>query len=166
MRQGIVSYVGTALSNVAGASLSAASGSTLTFTEVASAIKATANSGFHADFILTSPTNMWTAFTTTYAITQFTGALAELLANGAMPSALGLEWYADPYWDTLFPAAQKTLGLVGTKGISVIWGALQTEPKVEIYRIPTELQNYVITHMDGGSYGGIANSVEKIVYAS
>jgi len=166
VREGIFHYVATALSNVAGGTLSAASGAVLTFVEVASAIKATAVNGFHSDFIFTSATNMWTAFTTTYAVTQFTGALATLLAEGTLPRALGLDWMADPYWDTLFPAAQKVLALVGTKGMSAVWGALQTEPLVEIYRVPTELSNYVITHMDGGSIGGIANSVEKITYAS
>jgi hypothetical protein len=168
VRQGIFQYVGVALSAGVGGSLSAAAGSTLTFAEVASAIKALANNGFQADFILTSPSNMWTAFTTNYAVTQFTGALADLFKPGLgqRPHALGLDWYADPYWDTVFPAAQKTLAFVGTKGLSAIWAGLEEDPIVEIYRVPTELGNYIVTHLDGGATYGIANSIEKITYQS
>jgi hypothetical protein len=166
VRQGIFQYVAVALSAAAGGSLSAASGSTLTFAEVASAIKNLANNGFQSDFIITSPANMWTAFTTDYDKKQFYGALADLLATGKVPRALGLDWYADPYWDTVFPAGQKTLAFIGTKGLSAVWAGLQEEPLVEIYRIPTELANYVITHMDGGAIGGIANSIQKITYQS
>jgi len=70
---------------------------------------------------------------------------------GPKPRVLGLEWYADPYWDTVFPAAQKKLAYVGCKGLSSIWAALQTDPLIEIYRVPTELSNYLITHLDGGA---------------
>jgi hypothetical protein len=75
---------------------------------------------------------------------------------------MGLDWYADPYWDTVCPSGVKSLAYVGTKGLSAVWAGLQEEPTVEIYRIPTELSNYVITHMDGGAIGGIANSIQKI----
>lgn len=166
VRQGIFQYVAVALSAAAGGTLSAASGSTLTFAEVASAIKTNAGNAFQSDFILTSPGNMWTAFTTDYDKKQFYGALADMLVTGKIPKVMGLDWYADPYWDTVFPAGQKRLAYVGTKGLSAVWAALQEEPVVEIYRIPTELSNYVITHMDGGAIGGIANSICTITYAS
>jgi hypothetical protein len=162
VRQGMFQYVVVALSAAAGGSLSAASGTTLTFAEIATAIKNNANYGFQSDFIVTSPANMWTAFTTDYDKKQFYGALADLLVTGKIPKVMGLDWYADPYWDTVCPSGVKCLAYVGSKGLSAVWAGLQEEPVVEIYRIPTELANYVITHMDGGAIGGIANSIQKI----
>jgi hypothetical protein len=85
---------------------------------------------------------------------------------GKKAHALGLDWYADPYFDTTFPAGLKRLAYVGLKGQSAIWGALQNEPLVEMYRVPTELSNYVITHMDGGAQYGSANSICCITYQS
>jgi hypothetical protein len=166
VRQGMFQYTVVALSAAAGGSLSAASGTTLTFAEVATAIKNNANNGFQSDFIVTSPANMWTAFTTDYDKKQFYGALADLLVTGKIPKVMGLDWYADPYWDTVCPSGVKCLAYVGTKGLSAVWAGLQEEPVVEIYRIPTELANYVITHMDGGAIGGIANSIQKITSQS
>lgn len=135
------------MSATAGGTVSAASGSTLTFADVTNAIKAIANNGFQPDFIVTSPSNMWTAFGTSHAVTQFYGALNDLFKAGigVKPKVLGLDWYADPYFDTLFPAAAKKLAYVGCKGLSSIWAALQTDPLIEIYRVPTELSNYLIT---------------------
>jgi hypothetical protein len=168
VRQGIFSYVGVALSATAGGTISAASGSVLTFTDVTNAIKHVAGHGFPPDFIVTSPSNMWTAFGTSHAVTQFYGALNDLFKAGIgiKPRVLGLEWYADPYFDTLFPASLKRLAYVGCKEVSSIWAALQTDPLIEIYRVPTELSNYVITHMDGGAQGGSADSICGITYAS
>jgi hypothetical protein len=162
VKNGIFKYVTVALSAAAGGSLSAASGTSLTFAEVATAIKNAANLGFQSDFIATSPGNMWNAFTTSYDVKQFYSALIDLFTTGKIPKVLGLDWYADPYWDTVCPAGVKTLAYVGTKGVSAVWAGLQEEPIVELYRVPTELSNYVITHMDGGSIGGVANSIQKI----
>ena len=168
VRQGIFSYVGVALSATAGGTISAASGSVLQFADVTNAIKHIAGHGFQPDFIVTSPANMWTAFGTSHAVTQFYGALNDLFKAGIgiKPKVLGLDWYADPYFDTLFPAGLKRLAYVGCKGLSSIWAALQTDPLIEIYRVPTELSNYLITHMDGGAQGGIADSICGITYAS
>jgi hypothetical protein len=168
VRQGIFSYVGVKLSATSGGTVSAASGSVLTFADVTNAIKHIAGHGFQPDFIVTIPSSMWTAFTTTHAVTQFYGALNDLMKGGIgpKPKVLGLEWYADPYFDTLFPAGLKRLAYVGCKGLSSIWAALQTEPLIEIYRVPTELSNYLITHLDGGADGGIADSICGITYAS
>jgi hypothetical protein len=85
---------------------------------------------------------------------------------GMKAHALGLDWYADPYFDTVFPAADKKLAYVGLKGQSSIWAALQNEPIVEVYRVPTELGSYVITHMDGGAQYGSVNSICKITHQS
>lgn len=147
VRQGIFSYVGVALSATSGGTVSAASGSILTFADVTNAIKHIAGHGYQPDFIVTSPSSMWTAFTTTHAVTQFYGALNDLIKGGIgpKPKVLGLEWYADPYFDTLFPAGLKRLAYVGCKGLSSIWAALQNDPLIEIYRVPTELSNYLIT---------------------
>jgi hypothetical protein len=169
VRQGIFSKICTVLSAGAGNTVSAASGSTLTFADVRNAIKEIAADGFVPDFIVTSPSNMWTAFSTSDAITQYYGSLNNLMASGlgkVVRNVLGLDWYADPYWDTLFPVAVKKLAYVGCKGQSAIWAALQEEPVVELYRVPTELASYIITHMDGGAAYGSANSICTITYAS
>ncbi len=170
VRQGIFSKVLTAISAGAGGTISAGSGSTLTFTDVRSAINTVANAGVSPpDFIVTSPTNAWTAFSTSDAMTQYYGALNDIMRSGqgkVIHNVLGLDWYLDPYWDTLFPASLKRLAYVGCKGLSAVWAALQTEPQVEIYRLPTALANYVITHIDGGAIVGSANSICKITYAS
>jgi hypothetical protein len=168
VRQGIFEKVCVGLSAGAGNTVSAGSGSTLTFADVRNAIKLNAADGFIADFIVTSPSNMWTAFSTSDAVTQYYGSLNDLMKSGLgmKAHALGLDWYADPYFDTTFPAADKKLAYVGLKEWSAIWGALQTEPLVELYRVPTELASYVVTHMDGGAQYGSANSICKITYAS
>jgi hypothetical protein len=168
VRQGIFDKVAYALSAGAGNTVSAAATSVLTFADVRNAIKLNAADAFIADFIVTSPSNMWTAFSTTDAMTQYYGPLNDLMVSGLGKKvhALGLDWYADPYWDTTFPAAQKKLAYVGLKGQSAIWAALQNEPLVELYRVPTELSSYVITHLDGGAQYGSANSICTITYAS
>lgn len=168
VRQGIFEKVCVALSAGAGNTVSAAATSVLTFADVRNAIKLNAADAFIADFIVTSPSNMWTAFGTSDAMTQYYGSLNDLMKSGLgmKAHALGLDWYADPYFDTTFPAALKRLAYVGLKGQSAIWAALQNEPIVEIYRVPTELSNYVITHMDGGAKQGSANSICAITYAS
>lgn len=168
VRQGIFEKVCVALSGGAGNTISAGSGSTLTFADVRNAIKLNAADSFIADFIVTSPSNMWTAFNTSDAMTQYYGSLNDLMKSGLGMKAhcLGLDWYADPYWDTTFPAAAKKLAYVGLKGQSAIWGALQNEPIVEVYRDPRELANYIITHMDGGAQYGSVNSICTITYQS
>jgi len=168
VRQGIFTKVCIALSAGAGNTVSAAATSVLTFADVRNAIKLNAADGFIADFIVTSPSNMWTAFGTTDAMTQYYGSLNDLMKSGLgmKAHALGLDWYADPYFDTVFPAADKKLAYVGLKGQSSIWAALQNEPIVEVYRVPTELSSYVITHMDGGAQYGSVNSICKITHQS
>ena len=168
VRQGIFTKVAVALSAGAGNTISAGATSVLTFTDVRNAIKLNAADGFIADFIVTSPSNMWTAFSTSDAMTQYYGSLNDLMKSGLgmKAHALGLDWYADPYFDTVFPAANKKLAYVGLKGQSAIWAALQNEPTVEVYRVPTELGSYIITHMDGGAQYGSANSICCITYQS
>ena len=168
VRQGIFEKVSVALSAGAGNTISAGSGSTLTFADVRNAIKANAADGQIADFIVTSPDNMWTAFSTSDAMTQYYGSLNNLMTQGLgqRARALGLDWYADPYFNTTFPASLKRLAYVGLKGRSAIWAASQTEPLVELYRVPTELASYIITHMAGGAQYGIANSICTITYQS
>lgn len=163
VRKGILDKIVDAMEAVAGNSKNCASGTTLTFTEVADAIKLNGDDGAISDFVITTPASMWTAFTSSYAVQQFSGALAQLLAEGKLPKALGLEWYADPYFAT---ATTTAVAIVGTKGESAIWAALQDEPVVELYREPLKLANTIVTHMDGGAAGGIAGGVCKIVAAT
>jgi len=146
IRKGIFQYVLNGLSAASGGSVSAASGSTLQFGDVVNGIKTVAKQSFQADHIITSPDNLWNAFTTNYSINQFTGALNNLLENGEIPKALGIEWFADPYFNTAQARqGNKAIAYIGTKEVSTIWAALQQAPLVELYRLPTALSNYVIT---------------------
>ena len=165
--KGIFQYVLNGLSGAGGGSLSAASGANLQFGDAVAGIKQVAKQSFQVDQIITSPDAMWNAFTTSYAVQQFTGALNNLLENGDIPKALGIEWYADPYFYTAQGRqGNKAIAYVGTKGLSTIWAALQQAPLVELFRLPTALSNYVITHVDGGASAGIADSMQMITSAT
>ena len=85
IRKGIFQYVLNGLSGAGGGSLSAASGSSLQFGDAVNGIKTAAKQSFQADHIIASPDNLWNAFTTSYAVQQFTGALNNLLENGDIP---------------------------------------------------------------------------------
>jgi hypothetical protein len=61
--------------------------------------------------------------------------------------ALGLDWYPDPYFVIARSVATKIV-VVGTKGLSSLCGAMQTELLVEFYREPLKFANTVVTHMD------------------
>lgn len=142
------------------------------FSHVTSAISENLVDGFTPDFILTAPDKLWTAFTTDYDVKQFYGALGDLLLSGKIPHILGLDWYMDPYFELAINGGSMWNGsdgekyaIVGTKGVSGIWAALQEEPVVEIYRVGTELSNYVITHMDGGADEGVDDSICIIKHA-
>lgn len=146
-----------------GNTLACASGSILTFAEIGSAIKLNADDGHRSDFIMCTPSSMWTAFTTDYDVAQFHGALADSLVTGKIPNALGLDWLADPYFSTATTAA---VAIIGTKGESAVFAEAQSEPITEIYYEPLKLLNSVITHQDFGADGGIANSICTITPAA
>ncbi|MCJ7423560.1 hypothetical protein MUP01_04740 [Candidatus Bathyarchaeota archaeon] len=144
-----------------------------TLANVIDCIKENQADGWMPDYILTAPDKMWYAFTTDYTVSQFHGALADLLVKGEVPMALGLKWLVDPYFELAINAGSAWSGvdgekyaIVGTKGISSIWAALQDDPLVEIYRVPTELSNYVVTHIDGGADEGPVNSICIVKHAA
>ena len=144
-----------------------------TLSNVADAISANLVDGFAPDFILTAPDKLWTAFTTDYDKKQFYGALNDLLVSGRIPRVLGLDWYMDPYFENAINGGSAWDGtdgekyaIVGTKGVSGIWAALQENPVTEIYRVGTELSNYFVTHMDGGADEGPDESICIIKHAA
>jgi hypothetical protein len=161
IRKAIYDTVLDEMTGANGNTNSCASGSTLTFVEVNAGIKNNADDGYQSDYITCSPGDMWNAFTTSYAVTQFTGALADLLASGVKPKALGLDWLADPYFTTARSAATK-IAVIGTKGLSSLYGAMQTEPIVELYREPLKLANTLVSHIDLAASEGIVNSINVI----
>ncbi len=136
-----------------------------TFENVVTAMEENMADGWRPDFIVTSADKMWTAFTTDYGVTQFTGALSDLLLRGTIPMALGLEWLVDPYFEVAINEGAwdgtelEKYAMVGTKGISAIWAALQDVPEVDLERLVTGLSNYVVTHMDGGADEGPDKSI-------
>jgi len=141
--------------------------------EVGDAISQNLVSGFRPDFIVTAPDKLWAAFTTDYAVTQFTGALSDLLLRGEIPKALGLQWYMDPYFELAVNDGAawdgtegEIYGMVGTKGVSAIWAALQDVPEVAVERLYLALSSAVVTHMDGGADEGPDTSICTITLDS
>jgi len=144
-----------------------------TLSNVASAISANLVDGFTPDFIVTAPDKLWTAFTTDYDVKQFYGALNDLLVSGRIPRVLGLDWLMDPYFELAINSGDfwngtdgEKYAIVGTSKVSAIWAALQEEPVVEVYRVGTELSNYIVTHMDGGADEGPDESICIIAHAA
>jgi hypothetical protein len=144
-----------------------------TLANVASAINANLTDGFTPDFIVTAPDKLWTAFTTDYDIKQFYGSLSDLLVSGRIPRVLGLDWLMDPYFELAINGGAfwdgtdgEKYAIVGTRGTSAIWAALQDDPVVEVYRVGTELSNYIVTHMDGGADEGPDESICIIQHAA
>ena len=88
-----------------------------------------------------------------------------------MPYKIPIQCYWKKITDRLHhpqrsESGNKAIAYVGTKEISSVWAALQQAPLVELYRLPTALSNYVITHIDGGASAGIADSMQMITSAT
>jgi hypothetical protein len=178
VQQGILDKTVDAMATATGNSVSIGTkgdGTEASFTlaNVASAINEVMIGSFRPDFIITSPDKLWNAFTTNYAVTQFTGALSDLLLSGQIPKALGLNWLMDPYFELAINAGSAWNGadgekyaIVGCSGFSCAWGELETDPVVELYRVPTELGSYVVTHLDGGAAKAVDNSIGIIKHAA
>ena len=95
-----------------------------------------------------------------------------MLVSGTIPNVMGLKWIMDPYFEKAINAGSAWDGtdgekyaIVFTKDYSCVWGALQQDPIVEIYRIGTELSNYIVTHMDGGAAKAVDGSICLIKHA-
>lgn len=163
MRKGIYNGLVDAMITGKGNTTQVTTATKLTLPDVVTAINLNSDDGFISDFITCKPADMWNAFTTDYAITQFSGALHDMMTTGAHPNVFGLQWYPDPYFTTA--AAAKTMAVVGSKQLSGAYAQLQSEPVVEIYREPLKLMNTVVTHIDFGACAGVANSIATITTA-
>jgi len=144
-----------------------------TLSNVTSAISANLTAGFTPNFIVTAPDKLWAAFTTDYDVKQFYGSLNDIMISGNIPKVLGLDWLMDPYFELAINGGSfwngtdgEKYAIIGTKGTSAIWAALQEEPVVEVYRVGTELSNYIVTHMDGGASEGPDASICIISHAA
>ena len=60
----------------------------------------------------------------------------------------------------------KKYAIIGQRGVSAIWAAMQNDPVVEVYRVGTELSNYIVTHMDAGASEGPDESICIIQHAA
>jgi len=143
------------------------------FTKVKDAIGAVLSQGHTPEYIVTAPDKLWTCFTTDYDVKQFYGALGDLLVSGRIPNVLGLEWLMDPYFELAINGGNAWDGtdgekyaVVATREYSCVWGALQEEPVVEIYRVGTELSNYIVSHMDGAAAKAVDGSICLIKHAA
>jgi len=143
-----------------------------TLSNVADAISEILEDGYRPDHIVTSPTKLWTAFTTDYDVKQFYGALSDLMISGSIPKVLGLEWLMDPYFEKAITGGSwdgsdgEKYALLCSRGFSAAWAEMMAEPITEIYRLPPELSVYVITHLDGGAAGLAPGSVCVIQHAA
>jgi len=143
------------------------------FSHISSAISACVTNGWAPDFLVTAPDKFWTAITTDYDKKLFYGALADFIISGKAPTVMGLKVYVDPYFEKAINAGSAWDGtdgekyaIVGVSGVSAIWAQLQEDPVVEIYRVGTELSNYIITHLDGGADEGPDKSICIIRHAA
>jgi len=143
------------------------------FSHISSAISANLVDGWAPDFLVTAPDKFWTAVTTDYDKKLFYGALADFMVSGKAPTVMGLKVYIDPYFELAINSGSAWDGtdgekyaIVGTSGVSAIWASLQDEPVVELYRVGTELSNYVVTHIDGGADEGPDASICIIKHAA
>lgn len=142
-----------------------------TFANVDSAIGKIKDSGFEPTWLFSMPAKLWTAFTTSYAVTQFYGALNDYFQSGQIPRILGLNWVSDSYFEKGINAGAawngtngETYALVGGAE-SGVWGELETDPTTELYRVPTELSSYVITHLAAGVCKAVDASICRIEHA-
>jgi len=140
---------------------------------ISSAIEAILVDGFTPDLLVTSPDKLWDAIVGDYAKYVFYGALADFIVSGKAPMLLGLKTLADPYFELAINGGTawngtdgEKYGLVATNAFSYGWAELQREPEVELYRLPTELSNYVVSHLDGGAVLTVDNSVCVIKHAA
>jgi len=176
--QGILDKIVDAIAGLSGVNTvsvgTAGDGTEADFTlaNIADAISAILDSGYRPDHIITSPSKLWTAFTTDYDVKQFYGALSDLVVSGTIPKVLGLEWLMDPYFEKAITGGSwngsdgEKYALVCSRGFSATWAEMMTEPVTEIYRLPPELSVYVITHLDGGATGLAPGSVCVIQHAA
>lgn len=144
-----------------------------TFENVGTVITSIMADGWKPDFIMTAPDKEMYAFTTSYAVTQFTGALNDFLFSGKVPNAMGLRWLVDPYFELGSNGAAAWAGtdgeeyaVIGQAGIGVGWAELNPNPSSELYREPLKLANTVVTHMDGGVAKVVDNALGVIEHAA
>lgn len=143
------------------------------FTKVASAIGAILADGWMPDVMYTAPDKLWSAFTTSYAVTQFTGALADFMLSGQVPNVMGLKWYMDPYFELGSNGGSAWTGadgeeyaVVTTSGAGAGWAELEPNPKSEIYREPLKLVNTIVTSLAGASAKLVDNASAVIEHAA
>lgn len=144
-----------------------------TMTNLSTVISAVLTSGFTPNILNTAPDKLWAAIVADYAKYVFYGALADFVISGKAPLILGMKTLADPYFELAINAGSAWNGTDGEKYAEIMtqefsygWAELQPDPDVEIYRVPTELANYVVTHLDGGAALTVTNSVGIIKHAA
>lgn len=174
----MVSKIGTALVSATGNAVTVGVKGDLTeasfdFSNVATATGNIIADGFIPTHILTGPDKMWKAFTTSYAVTQFTGALNDFMLSGRIPNVMGLEWVADPYFEvgtnggSLWNGTDgEEYAVITTAGQGAGWGEMGTVPQSELYREPLKLQNTIVTSMVGAAVKLVDNASAVIEHAA
>jgi hypothetical protein len=144
-----------------------------TFANVSDAMGLVLADGFKPDHLITAPDKLWKCFATDWDMKMFYGALTDFVMSGEPPNVLGMKWLMDPYFELAINGGSAWNGtngekyaVIGSTGFACAWAELQPEPVVEIYRVPTELGSYVVTHLDGGAAKLIDNANAVIKHAA
>jgi len=143
-----------------------------TMDNVSDVIKLILNQGFTPDLLITAPDKLWAMVVADYAKYVFYGSLADFVVSGKAPMILGLKTLMDPYFEVGINGKAwdgtdgEKYAILASSPFS--WGhaELSPDPEVEIYRLPTALSSYVVTHLDFGVAMTAETSVGLIKHAA
>lgn len=175
VQKGILDKAGDKIMGATGNSVSVgtkgdATEADYTFAKIADAIKAILVDGYAPNVFMSAYDKFWTCMTTDWDMKMFYGSLSDFIVSGKAPQVMGLEVLLDPYFETMTGTWDGTDGekyaAVFTREYSLGWAEMQSDPEVEIYRLPTELSDYVVTHLDGGAAKLVDNSICIIKHAA
>lgn len=174
----IVAKVATALTSATGNAVTVgtkgdATEANFDFSKVGTAIGNILADGWLPDTMFTAPDKLWSAFTTSYAVTQFTGALNDMLLSGNIPKVMGLNWVMDPYFELGSNGGSAWTGADGEEyavvtqsGAGAGWAEYDPNPKSELYREPLKLVNTIVTTMMGAAAKLVDNASAVIEHAA
>jgi hypothetical protein len=122
------------------------------------------------DFLLTAPDKFRTCVVTDYDKKLFYGSLSDYMLQGRMPVVLGLDVYAEPYYEAAtgqtWTADGSDYAIVGKKQVSCVWSDTDPVPETEIWRDGKKSGWDVISRIYGGADDGAPTSICLISHAA